>query len=51
MAKQAINLGTNPNDGTGSNLRAGGLVVNNNFTEIYTALGSGTVLNLSLIHI
>ena len=46
MAKQAINLGTNPNDGTGSNLRAGGLVVNNNFTEIYTALGSGTVLNI-----
>ena len=30
MAKQLIDLGTNPNDGTGSNLRAGGTIINNN---------------------
>ena len=47
MAKQTINLGTNPNDGTGSNLRAGGLIVNNNFNELYTALGDGSALNIS----
>ena len=32
MAKQLIDLGTNPNDGTGSNLRAGGTIINNNST-------------------
>jgi len=47
MAKQTINLGTVPNDGTGSNLRAGGLIINDNFTEIYTALGDGTTLSFS----
>ena len=47
MAKQIINIGFVPNDGTGSNLRAGGLIINDNFTELYTALGDGTNLAFS----
>ena len=45
MAKQTINLGTVANDGTGDSVRAGGDKVNNNFNEIYAALGDGTSLN------
>jgi len=45
MAYQALELGTAANDGTGDNLRDGGTKVNDNFSEIYTALGSGTVLS------
>ena len=44
MAKQSINRGTAANDGTGDNLRAGAEKVNNNFDELYTALGNGTTL-------
>jgi len=47
MAKQTVNIGFIPNDGTGSNLRDGGLIINNNFTELYTALGDGTNLSFS----
>jgi len=47
MAKQTINVGTVVNDGTGSTIRAGGQIVNANFTEIYTALGNGTTLNVN----
>lgn len=35
MAQQTINLGTVANDGTGSNLRAGGDIINDNFDELY----------------
>tara|TARA_R110000803_G_scaffold69058_4_gene131255 strand:+ start:858 stop:2150 length:1293 start_codon:yes stop_codon:yes gene_type:complete len=35
MAKQTINLGTSPNDGTGTTLRDGGDMINDNFNEIY----------------
>lgn len=35
MARQTINLGTTPNDGTGTTLRDGGDMINDNFTEIY----------------
>ena len=42
MAKQLINLGTLPNDGTGDNLRIGGDKINDNFNEIYSAIGNGT---------
>lgn len=35
MAKQTINIGTNPNDGTGDTLRAAGGKINDNFTEVY----------------
>jgi len=46
VAKQTINIGTTPNDGTGSTIRAGGDLVNDNFNEIYTALGDGSTLNV-----
>jgi len=44
MAKLTIGRGTNPNDGTGDNLRDGANKINLNFDEIYTALGDGTTL-------
>jgi hypothetical protein len=44
MTKQTINRGTSANDGTGDNLRAGALKVNENFNELYTVLGDGTTL-------
>ena len=45
MAKQTILRGTNPNDGTGDNLRAGAGKINDNFDEIYAAIGNGTTVN------
>lgn len=39
MAKQLINVGTTPNDGTGDTLRDAGIKVNNTLTEVYDALG------------
>ena len=42
MAINVINRGSTPNDGTGDNLRLGAEKINNNFTEIYTAIGDGT---------
>lgn len=47
MAKQVINVGTNPNDNTGTTLRDGGISINSNFGEIYTALGNGTNITLT----
>ena len=47
MAKQTINIGTVANDGTGSNLRAGGTIINDNFTELYNALGSAGTITLT----
>src|SRR5210317_1135863 len=44
MAKQSINIGSVPNDGTGSTLRDAGDLINDNFNEIYTAIGDGTTL-------
>ena len=44
MAKQSIGLGTTANDGTGDTIRAGGDKVNDNFTELYNALGDGTTI-------
>ena len=41
MALQSLNLGTNPDDGTGDTLRIGGDKINDNFSEIYTLLGTG----------
>ncbi len=35
MAQQIINTGTLPNDGTGDDIRAGGIKINSNFTELY----------------
>ena len=44
MAKQSIIIGSVPNDGTGSTLRDAGDLINDNFNEIYTAIGDGTTL-------
>ena len=41
MAKLNLNIGTEPNDGTGDSLRAGGEILNENFNEIYSFLGDG----------
>jgi hypothetical protein len=49
MAKQTINIGSIANDGTGSTLRAAGDLVNDNFNEIYTAIGDGTTLGTGYI--
>tara|TARA_B100000085_G_scaffold280246_1_gene304841 strand:+ start:50 stop:1270 length:1221 start_codon:yes stop_codon:yes gene_type:complete len=48
MAKQTLGLGTSANDNTGDTLRAGGDKINDNFNEIYTAIGNGTNLNITL---
>lgn len=39
MAKQTVNIGTTPNDGTGDTLRIGIDKVNDNFTEVYSVSG------------
>lgn len=44
MAKQIINIGSVADDGTGSTIRAGGSIINDNFNEVYTLLGDGTTL-------
>lgn len=44
MALQGISTGTTPNDGTGDSLLVGAVKVNDNFQEIYNALGDGTSL-------
>jgi len=44
MAKQIINIGTIADDGTGSTIRVGGDITNDNFNELYNKLGDGTTL-------
>lgn len=44
MAQQTINVGTAPNDGTGTPLRTAFQYTNSNFTELYNALGGGSGL-------
>ena len=46
MAKQSLNLGTVPNDNTGDTLRGGGDKINDNFNEIYSAIGNGTSITV-----
>lgn len=48
MAKQTVGLGSSANDGTGDSIRSGGDKINDNFTEIYTLLGTGTALTSGL---
>ena len=48
MAKQSLNIGTTANDNTGDTLRSGGDKINDNFTEIYTALGNNASLSIDL---
>jgi len=39
MAQETIALGTIPNDGTGTTLRVGGDIINDNFTDLYSVYG------------
>src|SRR6056300_1832331 len=48
MAKQTINVGVTDNDGTGSTIRAGGQIINSNFTEVYATLGDGSTITFDL---
>ena len=48
MAYQSIGLGTSADDGTGDSLRVGGDKINDNFSEIYTLLGTGSALTTGL---
>ena len=47
MAKQTINIGTTPNDGTGDALRNAFIKVNDNFTEVYNNSSNPSVVDLS----
>ncbi len=40
MAKQEINIGINPNDGSGETLRSAGQKINENFSELYSIVGA-----------
>ena len=48
MAKQTLGLGSAANDNTGDTLRVGGDKINDNFNEIYSGIGNGTTLSLSV---
>jgi len=48
MSKQLINIGSVANDGTGSSLRDGGDFINDNFNEIYSAIGDGTTIQFDV---
>lgn len=48
MSKQSVNIGSVANDGTGTTLRAGGNIINSNFTEIYNSLGDGSNLKIDV---
>ena len=48
MSKQTINVGTNQDDGTGDNLRAAFIKVNDNFTEVYNELGGVALSNIKM---
>ena len=50
MSKQTIGIGASANDNTGDTLRIGGDKINDNFNEIYTALGNGVNLTVSLLN-
>jgi hypothetical protein len=47
MAKQILNIGSSADDGTGTTIRAGGDLINDNFNEIYTELGDGSALAIA----
>jgi hypothetical protein len=48
MAKSIIGVGSVANDGTGDTLRAAGVKINDNFSEIYNAIGNGTTLGIAV---
>ena len=47
MAKLNIGIGSTANDGTGDTLRIAGGKINDNFSEIYTAIGNGSAITLT----
>jgi formylmethanofuran dehydrogenase subunit D len=49
MAKQLINVGSVINDGTGDAIRTGAQKINDNFTELYNALGGSTGAPLAIV--
>lgn len=49
MTKKTIGLGTTANDHAGDSLRVAGGKINDNFNELYTALGNGTTLGLAVV--
>jgi len=48
MPQEIINVGAAPNDGTGDTLRDSFIKCNDNFTELYSSGGLGTVLSVGL---
>ena len=48
MAKQLLALGTSPNDNTGDTLRNGGDKINDNFNEVYNAIGNGNAIQVNI---
>jgi len=44
MAKQSIDIGTTAGDNTGTTLREGATIINDNFSEIYNDIGDGSTL-------
>ena len=49
MAFQGIVTGFTPNDGQGDTLLAGAIKTNNNFRELYEALGDGTSIGIATL--
>lgn len=49
MAKKSIGLGTTANDHSGDSLRVAGAKINDNFTELYNALGANGTLTVAAI--
>jgi hypothetical protein len=48
MAYQSLGIGSAADDGTGDSLRIGGDKINDNFSELYTLLGTGTALTTGI---
>lgn len=48
MSKSIISTGTTTNDGNGDTLIAGAIKINSNFTEVYSAIGDGSNINIGL---
>ena len=48
MAKQTLNVGTLANDNSGDTIRNGGIKINDNFNELYGAVGNGVIAQISV---
>ena len=48
MAKQVIGIGSTAGDNTGDTLRVGGDKINDNFTELYSAIGNSVSTQISV---